>query len=151
MLTRASSASRTTDGKPQSQDASSKTDVKHDNDDAKKDESRKDEKADGKNDDKDSKKDDKKEAKKDDAPKPGWLLAPPGYELRLRMSGLLWPEAADRIAHSAYCTQERVGNGQIILFANSPTFRCATRGTTRVMSNALVLGPGMGASQPVRP
>ena len=98
-----------------------------------------------KSDDKDAK------DKKDDAPKPGWLLAPPGYELRLRMSGLLWPEAADRIAHSAYCTQERVGNGQIILFANSPTFRAATRGTTRVMSNALVLGPGMGASQPVRP
>ncbi len=105
-------------------------------------------KDDAKKDDKDSKKDD---AKKDETPKPGWLLAPPGFELRLRMSGLVWPEAADRIAHSAYCTQERIGNGQIILFANSPTFRCAARGSTRVMMNALVCGPGMGASQPIRP
>jgi hypothetical protein len=94
------------------------------------------------------------EAKKDEKkeePKPGWLLAPPGYELRLRMSGLLWPEAADRIANSAYCTQERIGNGQVILFSNSPTFRAAARGSTRVMSNALICGPGMGASQPIRP
>jgi hypothetical protein len=97
-------------------------------------------------DSKDAKKDEKKEE-----PKPGWLIAPPGFELRLRMSGLLWPEAADRIANSAYCTQERIGSGQVILFANSPTFRAAARGTTRVMSNALICGPGMGANQPIRP
>ncbi len=99
---------------------------------------------------KDEKKDDKKEDKKEE-PKPGWLLAPPGYELRLRMSGLLWPEAADRIAHSAYCTQERIGRGQVVLFAGDPTFRAAARGTTRLFSNAIVLGPGMGASPPIRP
>jgi hypothetical protein len=99
---------------------------------------------------KDDKKADKKDDKKEE-PKPGWLLAPPGFELRLRMSGLLWPEAADRIANSAYCTQERIGNGQVILFSNSPTFRDAARATTRLMSNAIVCGPGMGASQPIRP
>ncbi len=93
----------------------------------------------------------KKDKDEDEAPKPGWLLAPPGYELRLRMSGLLWPEAADRIAHSAYCTQERVGRGQVILFASDPVFRGAARGSTRVMTNALICGPGMGASQPIRP
>ncbi len=112
-------------------------------DDAKKAE---DKKSDDKSDKDDKKKDDKK-----DEPKPGWLLAPPGFELRLRMSGLLWPEAADRIAHSAYCTQEHIGSGQIILFANSPTFRGCARGSTRLFMNAVVCGPGMGASHPIKP
>ena len=93
----------------------------------------------------------KSKDEKREEPKPGWLLAPPGFELRLRMSGLLWPEGADRIAHSAYLTQERVGRGQVILFAGSPTFRGATRGTTRLFMNAVVCGPGMGASHPVHP
>ncbi|MFH0981494.1 MAG: M14 family metallopeptidase [Planctomycetota bacterium] len=83
--------------------------------------------------------------------KPGWTVAPPGYELRLRMSGLLWPEAADRLAHSAYVTRERIGSGQVILFASSPTFRAAALGTTRVFANAVVCGPGMGAAHPIRP
>jgi hypothetical protein len=85
------------------------------------------------------------------APKPGWSVAPPGHELRLRMSGLLWPEAADRVVHSAYVTREAVGAGQVILFADSPTFRGAAGGTARVFANAVVLGPGMGASQPIKP
>jgi hypothetical protein len=79
-----------------------------------------------------------------------WAPTPPGYELRLRMSGLLWPEAADRLAHSAYVTRESVGAGQIILFAASPTFRGSTKGTLRIFSNALIYGPGMGASPPIR-
>jgi hypothetical protein len=67
------------------------------------------------------------------------------------MSGLLWPEAADRLAHSAYCTQERVGAGQVILFSGNPTFRSAARGTTRLFMNAVVMGPGMGASPAIKP
>jgi hypothetical protein len=102
--------------------------------------------------DKDDANDDKDDKdKKDKKPAPGWMLAPPGYELRVRMSGLLWPEAADRIAHSAWLTREQVGRGQVILFASSPTFRAATLGTSRVLSNAIVYGPGMGASEPIRP
>jgi hypothetical protein len=98
-----------------------------------------------------SKKDDDKKDDKKDEPKPGWLAAPPGYELRLRMSGLLWPEASDRLAHSAYLTQEHIGRGQIILFADNPTFRGSARGSARLLMNAAVLGPGMGASAPIRP
>lgn len=105
-----------------------------------------DKKSDAKEDKKDEKKDEKKEE-----PKPGWLLAPPGYELRLRMSGLLWPEAADRIANTAYVTQESIGRGQVILFADNPTFRGAARGTSRLFMNAAVLGPGLGAAAPIRP
>lgn len=96
-------------------------------------------------------KEDSAREKKDEKPAPGWLQAPPGHELRLRMSGLLWPEAADRLAHSAYATVEHVGQGQLILFASSPTFRAGPKGTMRVFTNALVLGPGMGASHPIRP
>jgi hypothetical protein len=91
-------------------------------------------------------KDDKKEK-----PSPGWTIAPPGYEMRLRMSGLLWPEAADRLANAAYVTRESIGSGQLVLFASDPTFRAAALGTTRIFSNAVVCGPGMGASQPIKP
>jgi len=81
----------------------------------------------------------------------GWSLLPEGAGIRLRMSGLLWPEAAMRIANSAYVTRERVGNGQVICFADQPNFRGATRGTERLLTNAMILGPGMGASHPVKP
>jgi murein tripeptide amidase MpaA len=89
--------------------------------------------------------------KKDDKPAPGWTIAPPNFELRLRMSGLLWPEASERIANSAYVTREQVGAGQVILFAGDPVFRAAALGTTRVFSNAVVYGPGMGARQAIKP
>lgn len=81
----------------------------------------------------------------------GWSVAPPNHELRLRMAGLLWPEAADRIANSAFVTREQIGNGQVILFATDPNFRAATLGTKRVFNNAVILGPGMGARHPVKP
>jgi hypothetical protein len=81
----------------------------------------------------------------------GWSPVPPGQEMWLRMSGLLWPEAAQRLASSAYVTRERHGAGQIILFASSPSFRSATLGTQRLLLNALVYGPGMGTTQPIRP
>ncbi len=96
-----------------------------------------------------SAKDEKSDKDEKKEPKPGWTVAPPGYELRLRMSGLLWPEAADRIAHSAYLTREPIGAGQLIMFANSPTFRSATPATKRLFANALIYGPGMGTSQPL--
>jgi hypothetical protein len=37
----------------------------------------------------------------------------------------------------------------VILFAHAPAFRAAQLGAMRVLENALVLGPGMGASQAV--
>lgn len=88
---------------------------------------------------------------KPEPPRIGWAATPPGTTLYLRMSGLLWPEAAHRIAHTAWVTREGFGRGQIILFATPPTFRGATRGTMRVFLNAVVYGPGLGASHPLRP
>jgi hypothetical protein len=78
-----------------------------------------------------------------------WAPVPAGQEVRVRMAGLLWPEARTRIASSAWVTRERVGRGQVILFAHAPAFRAAQLGAMRVLENALVLGPGMGTSQPV--
>jgi hypothetical protein len=81
----------------------------------------------------------------------GWAPVPPGHRLLMRLSGLLWPEAAWRLASSAYLTRESLGRGQVILFAHNPNFRAATLGTVRLFLNAVVYGPGLGASTPIRP
>lgn len=73
-----------------------------------------------------------------------WYSLPKNKDMYVRMSGLLWPEAAQRIANSAYLTRESVGNGQVILFSGQPNFRGATLGTNRLLLNAIVLGPGIG-------
>jgi hypothetical protein len=67
----------------------------------------------------------------------------------LRLSGLLWPEARQRLAKTAYVTVERVGYGQIILFVSDPFFRGYLEGSGRLLLNALLMGPGLGTSQPV--
>lgn len=71
-----------------------------------------------------------------------------GYD-SIRLSGLLWPEAKERLENSAFSTRESNGRGQIILFANEPNFRSYFYGTARLLLNAVLLGPGYGASQPV--
>ena len=81
----------------------------------------------------------------------GWSALPKGQDLRLRMSGLVWPEAASRLANSAYVTREASGNGQVILFTATPHFRASTHGTARLLLNALIYGPGFGASAPIVP
>ena len=68
---------------------------------------------------------------------------------QLRLSGLLWPEARDRLANTAYATVESLGQGQVILFAADPTFRTWLPGMQRLFFKAVLLGPGMGTSQPV--
>jgi hypothetical protein len=80
-----------------------------------------------------------------------WSDLPPGYDLNVRMSGLVWPEAAQRIANSAYLTRERVGRGQVILFSGEPNFRGAALGTNRLWLNAVVYGAGLGASSRITP
>jgi len=64
----------------------------------------------------------------------------------LRISGLLWPEARERLARSSYCTREQMGAGQVILFAGQPNFRAYFRGSERLLVNAVLYGPGLGTS-----
>jgi len=67
----------------------------------------------------------------------------------LRLSGLLWPEAKERLADTAYATVESIGQGQLILFATDPTYRMWLPAVQRLFLNAILLGPGMGTSQPL--
>lgn len=67
----------------------------------------------------------------------------------LRLSGLLWPEARELLGNSAYVMAEKVGDGQVILFASDPVFRGYWEATARMLLNAVILGPGMGASHPI--
>ncbi|MCC7011611.1 MAG: hypothetical protein IT454_03530 [Planctomycetes bacterium] len=66
----------------------------------------------------------------------------------VRLSGLLWPEARERLAESAYLTVERSGHGQVILFAAQPGFRGFHWATARLFANAVVIGPGAGTNPP---
>jgi len=66
----------------------------------------------------------------------------------LHLSGLLWPEGAERLARTAFLTRERRGKGQVILFAGDPVFRRSMRGLERLFVNAIVLGPGLGTERP---
>ena len=63
---------------------------------------------------------------------------------RLQLGGLLWPEAAGRLANTAYATREGKSRGQVILFLNEPEFRGWTLGTRRMLANAILYGPGLG-------
>jgi len=73
------------------------------------------------------------------------LFADPEH---LHLGGLLWPEAAGRLAHTAYVTREGRGRGQVILFLSPPEFRGWTLGTRRLLTNALLYGPGLGTQWP---
>jgi hypothetical protein len=66
----------------------------------------------------------------------------------LRLSGLLWPEARARLGNTAYATVESKGRGQIILFATDPTTRMWFPAMQRLFLNAVLMGPGLGTSQP---
>ena len=63
---------------------------------------------------------------------------------RLHLGGLLWPEAAARLAGTAYATRESRGRGQVILFADHPAYRRWMKETERMLMNAVLYGPGLG-------
>ena len=62
----------------------------------------------------------------------------------LCLSGLLWPEARERWANTAYCTREGRGQGQVILFLDQPDSRAYFYGSRQMWVNAVLYGPGMG-------
>ena len=75
-----------------------------------------------------------------------WSQIPEGFDLNVRMSGLVWPEASQRIANSAYLTREKIGKGQVILFSGEPNFRGSSIATNRLWLNAVVYGSGLGTN-----
>lgn len=75
------------------------------------------------------------------------VAAFPGVDT-IHRGGLLWPEAAARLARTAYAVREGMGRGQVILFLDHPVFRGWTLGTRRLFLNALLFGPGLGAEPP---
>ena len=84
------------------------------------------------------------------------LIAPPPARAAARFAGtetihqggLLWPEAAARLAKTAYATRESLGRGQVVLFLDNPVFRGWMKGTRRMLWNAILYGPGVGAEPP---
>ena len=74
----------------------------------------------------------------------GWSILPKNTTSRLKLSGLLWPETHPILMNSSYLAQERIGKGQVILFAADPIFRGMTLGTIRMLNNAIIYGPGLG-------
>jgi hypothetical protein len=68
---------------------------------------------------------------------------------KIRLSGLLWPEARERWSETIAVSRESVGHGQIILFAVQPNFRAYFHGGERLLLNAIFLGPGFGVRTPL--
>ncbi len=68
---------------------------------------------------------------------------------RVRLGGLLWPEARERLPGTVFVVVEPSGQGQVILFAASPVARSLYRGAARVFANAVVYGPSLGATPPL--
>ncbi|HUF11310.1 MAG TPA: hypothetical protein VMO47_18455, partial [Rhodothermales bacterium] len=81
----------------------------------------------------------------------GWSSVPAGHDVFVRQSGLLWPEATQRMTNAPVVTREKLGKGQVILIGFEPNFRGTTAETRRVLFNAMVLGPGMGTEGVVTP
>ncbi|HSL83249.1 MAG TPA: M14 family zinc carboxypeptidase [Thermoanaerobaculia bacterium] len=68
---------------------------------------------------------------------PGGAGAPP-----LLLSGHAWPESLERLPGAVFASEERVGRGRVIAFAEDLSFRGYWRGADRLLLNAVVLGPG---------
>ena len=61
----------------------------------------------------------------------------------LRVSGVVWKEMLDALPGNVYLTDERVGHGHIILYADDPNFRGYWNGLSRLFFNAVLFGPSL--------
>jgi len=60
----------------------------------------------------------------------------------LTLAGFTWPDNTDRLLKStAWAVVETQGDGRVVLFAEDPLYRAFWRGTARLVSNAILIGP----------
>ena len=73
------------------------------------------------------------------------LAAPtkPTYAAKdqLVLSGLVWEEAKEPLAHKAFLMEQPTGRGHVIAFAEDPNFRAYAEATELLFLNAVLLGP----------
>ncbi|MGH7537551.1 MAG: M14 family zinc carboxypeptidase [Gemmatimonadales bacterium] len=60
----------------------------------------------------------------------------------LVLSGFTWPGNTERLLKgTAWAVVENQGEGRVVLFLGDPLFRASWRGTARLVSNAILVGP----------
>ncbi len=62
---------------------------------------------------------------------------------KLRLSGFIWPETEPLLAGGGFLFEEAVGRGKIISFTEDPTFRASYDGLSKLLLNAVLLGPSL--------
>ncbi|GAB4232129.1 MAG: M14 family zinc carboxypeptidase [Acidobacteriota bacterium] len=61
---------------------------------------------------------------------------------RILLSGYLWKELPERLAHQAFLMHQSLGRGHVVAFAEDPGFRAYLVGHQLFLANAVFLGPG---------
>jgi hypothetical protein len=60
----------------------------------------------------------------------------------LTLAGFTWPDNTERLLKgTAWAVVENQGSGRVVLFLGDPLFRAFWRGTARLVSNAILIGP----------
>ena len=62
---------------------------------------------------------------------------------RLKISGLIWDISSQRLSEKVYLSEESVGEGHVILFAEDPTFRAYWEGLDKLFFNGILYGPSL--------
>ncbi len=62
------------------------------------------------------------------------------YDAKPLLNGYVHPRTLKKIANSAGLLTHKVGQGNVILFADNPNFRGTWLGTSKLFFNALFLG-----------
>jgi hypothetical protein len=60
----------------------------------------------------------------------------------LVLSGIVWDDAQPQLASKAFLIHQPVGRGQLVAFAEDPTYRAYAETTELLFINAVLLGPG---------
>ena len=65
-----------------------------------------------------------------------------GPQEGLVLSGIVWEEARPQLANKAFLIHQPMGDGQVVAFAEDPSYRAYTEATQLLFMNAVLLGPG---------